>query len=107
MRPDEYGVEELVTVLKPAPLELYSKQDVYVPAEIARILRPHQREGVQFIYECVMGLKDYKGRGVILADGTSHQQDLCYTTTLQSHLILYASTNFKTWGLEKLYNQSV
>jgi hypothetical protein len=69
MRPDEYGVEELVTVLKPAPLELYSKNDVYVPAPVARILRPHQREGVQFIYECVMGLKDYRGRGVILADG--------------------------------------
>jgi hypothetical protein len=70
MRADEYGVEELVTVLKPAPRELYSKSDVYVPSPVARILRPHQREGVQFIYECVMGLKDYKGRGVILADGT-------------------------------------
>jgi hypothetical protein len=70
MRPDEYGVEELVTVLKPASLDLYSKQDVYVPTPVARILRPHQREGVQFLYECVMGLKDYKGRGVILADGT-------------------------------------
>ena len=69
MRPDEYGVEELVTVLKPAPTEMYSKNDVYIPAPVARILRPHQREGVQFIYECVMGLKDYKGRGVILADG--------------------------------------
>jgi hypothetical protein len=72
MRRDEYGIEELVTVLKPAPLELYSKQDVYVPAPVARILRPHQREGVLFIYQCVMGLKDYNGRGVILADGTYH-----------------------------------
>lgn len=85
MRPDEYGVEELVTVLKPAPIQLYSKNDVYIPAQIARILRPHQREGVQFIYECVMGLKDYKGRGVILADGTSfdffavHKDSFLYT----------------------------
>jgi hypothetical protein len=71
MRPDEFGVEELVTVLKPAPIEQYSAHDVYVPTPVARILRPHQREGVQFLYECVMGLKDYKGRGVILADGMS------------------------------------
>jgi hypothetical protein len=71
MRPDEFGVEELVTVLKPAPVEQYSAHDVYVPMPLARILRPHQREGVQFLYECVMGLKDYKGRGVILADGKS------------------------------------
>lgn len=69
-RADEYGVESEVTVLKPAPLNLYSKHDVYVPPVLAKWLRPHQREGVQFIYECVMGLKDYRGKGVILADGT-------------------------------------
>lgn len=27
-----------------------------------------QREGVKFMYKCVMGLKDYKGQGCILAD---------------------------------------
>jgi hypothetical protein len=69
-RADEFGVETEVTVLKPAPLTLYSKTDVYVPPVLAKWLRPHQREGVQFVYECVMGLKDYQGRGVILADGT-------------------------------------
>jgi DNA repair and recombination protein RAD54 and RAD54-like protein len=69
MRPDEYGVEELVTVLKPAPAEAYAKESVLVPAVLARKLRPHQREGVQFMYDCVMGLKDFKGSGCILADG--------------------------------------
>jgi hypothetical protein len=60
---NEYGVEESVTVVKPAKLEAYSKQDVFVPHVLAKWLRPHQREGVQFMYECVMGLKPFNGNG--------------------------------------------
>lgn len=62
-----------MTVLRPANPELYSRDSVQVPAVLARKLRPHQREGVQFMYECVMGLKDngFTGRGCILADGES------------------------------------
>jgi hypothetical protein len=60
---DEYGVEENVTILKAAPLELYSTQNVFVPSVLAKWLRPHQREGVQFMYECVMGLKPFNGNG--------------------------------------------
>lgn len=51
-----------------APVEAYSKEHVYVPPVLAKWLRPHQREGVQFMYECVMGLKDFPGAGCILAD---------------------------------------
>jgi hypothetical protein len=65
---DEYGVEETVTVLKPAPMERYSRKDVFVPPILAKWLRPHQREGVEFMYQCVMGLKEYDGSGCILAD---------------------------------------
>lgn len=35
---------------------------------IARHLRPHQIEGVKFLYECVMGLRKHEGQGCILAD---------------------------------------
>ncbi|KAG7450934.1 uncharacterized protein BT62DRAFT_1071552 [Guyanagaster necrorhizus] len=35
---------------------------------IASKLRPHQIEGVKFMYECVMGLRKHEGRGCILAD---------------------------------------
>ncbi|KIJ67587.1 hypothetical protein HYDPIDRAFT_127687 [Hydnomerulius pinastri MD-312] len=35
---------------------------------IARHLRPHQIEGVSFLYECVMGLRKHEGQGCILAD---------------------------------------
>jgi hypothetical protein len=68
VRADEYGVEEKVTVLRPAPTEAYSKENVFVPPVLAKWLRPHQREGVQFMYECVMGLRDFAGNGCILAD---------------------------------------
>ena len=35
---------------------------------LARVLRPHQREGVVFLYECIMGLKNANYHGAILAD---------------------------------------
>ncbi|KAJ3106047.1 helicase [Phlyctochytrium bullatum] len=42
--------------------------DVYIDPLLARFLRPHQVDGVKFLYECVMGYKEYKGNGAILAD---------------------------------------
>ena len=30
---------------------------------LTRWLRPHQREGVQFMFECVNGLRSYEGKG--------------------------------------------
>ncbi|KAI5123982.1 hypothetical protein M0805_006394 [Coniferiporia weirii] len=35
---------------------------------LGRHLRPHQRDGVKFMYECVMGLRNHEGQGCILAD---------------------------------------
>ena len=46
------------------------KVAVVVDPILGEKLRPHQREGVKFIFECVMGLKEgFKGNGCILADG--------------------------------------
>lgn len=42
--------------------------DVVVDPILTKHLREHQREGVKFLYECVMGLRDYNGEGAILAD---------------------------------------
>nr|KAG5702755.1 hypothetical protein BaRGS_003629 [Batillaria attramentaria] len=42
--------------------------DVVVDPYLSTHLRPHQREGVTFLYECVMGLRNYGGSGAILAD---------------------------------------
>lgn len=43
-------------------------QRVEVIPELASKLRPHQREGVQFLFECTMGLRGFHGEGCILAD---------------------------------------
>ncbi|XP_078362706.1 DNA repair and recombination protein RAD54B-like isoform X2 [Oculina patagonica] len=42
--------------------------DVVVDPHVSQHLRPHQREGVVFLYECVMGLRNFNGNGAILAD---------------------------------------
>ena len=41
---------------------------VMVDPYLCRHLRPHQREGVAFLYACVMGLREQRQRGAILAD---------------------------------------
>lgn len=42
--------------------------DVVIDPFIGCSLRAHQIEGVRFLYECVMGLRDFAGNGAILAD---------------------------------------
>lgn len=42
--------------------------DVAVDPFLVRILRPHQREGVVFLYECIMGMHKMEFQGAILAD---------------------------------------
>jgi SNF2 family DNA or RNA helicase len=74
LQADEYGIEQNVTIFKPAPIQKYSKNHVFVPPVLAKWLRPHQREGVQFMYECVMNLKDFGGNGCILADDMGELQ---------------------------------
>lgn len=41
---------------------------VVIDPIITRKLRPHQIEGVKFMYECVMAMQGHDGRGCILAD---------------------------------------
>ena len=42
--------------------------DVIVDPLLTKHLRDHQREGVKFLYECVMGMRAFDGQGAILAD---------------------------------------
>lgn len=42
--------------------------DVVVDPLLCGKLREHQREGVKFLYECVMGMRQHSGEGAILAD---------------------------------------
>ncbi|KAI1894156.1 hypothetical protein AGOR_G00112920 [Albula goreensis] len=42
--------------------------DVVVDPHLTNHLRPHQREGVVFLYECIMGMRTAGRHGAILAD---------------------------------------
>jgi len=47
--------------------EVLGVVDVIVDPHLSQHLRPHQKEGVKFLYECVMGLRNFNGNGAILA----------------------------------------
>lgn len=57
--------------------------DVVVDPLLTKSLRQHQREGVQFLYECVMGMRSFNGEGAILAD------DMGLGKTLQTIALLW------------------
>ncbi|KAK5100317.1 helicase [Lithohypha guttulata] len=57
--------------------------DVVLDPLLTARLRHHQREGVQFLYECVMGLRDFGGQGCILAD------DMGLGKTLQTIALIW------------------
>ncbi|ODQ83187.1 hypothetical protein BABINDRAFT_159629 [Babjeviella inositovora NRRL Y-12698] len=42
--------------------------EVIVDPILSQHLREHQREGVRFLYECVMGIREFGGTGALLAD---------------------------------------
>ena len=48
-------------------------------------LRPHQREGVQFCFDCIAGLKKFNGAGCILAD------DMGLGKTFQSIVLIWTA----------------
>lgn len=64
--------------------------DVVIDPFISRHLRPHQKEGVRFLYECIMGIKDFGGTGAILAD----EMGLGKTLTVISLIWTLLSTPF-------------
>lgn len=76
------GIEELI---------LWTSADgssqVKVDNALTRFLRPHQREGVQFLFECVTGLREHDGCGSILAD------DMGLGKTLQGITLLWTLLN--------------
>lgn len=76
------GIEELI---------LWTSADgsshVKVDNSLTRFLRPHQREGVQFLFECVTGLREHDGFGSILAD------DMGLGKTLQGITLLWTLLN--------------
>lgn len=58
-------------------------RSIVVEPFLGKVLRPHQREGVRFVTECLLKQRDFEGSGVILAD------DMGLGKTLQSICTLY------------------
>lgn len=42
--------------------------DVVIDPNLSKLLRPHQIDGVKFLYECVMNMRNCDGHGALLAD---------------------------------------
>ncbi|KAK1936024.1 putative DNA repair and recombination protein RAD54-like [Babesia divergens] len=70
-------------VLYTSPEDAEHKVTIEVDPMLSRFLRDHQRQGVSFVFDCLMGLKDYNGRGCILAD------DMGLGKTLQSITVMW------------------
>ncbi|CEL61521.1 DNA repair and recombination protein RAD54B [Rhizoctonia solani AG-1 IB] len=67
---------------------------VVVDPMLARFLRPHQREGIQFMYESVMGMRNREQHGCILADemGLATLQTIALVWTLLRQNPYYSSS---------------
>ncbi|KAE8229253.1 hypothetical protein CF326_g5781 [Tilletia indica] len=92
--------------------------DVVIDPILSKQLRPHQREGVTFLYECMMGMRgDSQATGAILADemglgktlqtialiSTLLRQNCYYTPnsrTIDRALIVCPLTLVKNWRRE-------
>ncbi|KAF8557976.1 hypothetical protein OG21DRAFT_1494290 [Imleria badia] len=70
--PDADGAVVMKTPTKEHAEKFNKKGPPIVPVVldpvVAKHLRPHQIEGICFLYECVMGLRKHEGQGCILAD---------------------------------------
>ncbi|EGZ16079.1 hypothetical protein PHYSODRAFT_560615 [Phytophthora sojae] len=93
VEPEPPAVEEAPVAAAPAaeappPLVLWQSETdpeikVVVPEIVGKFLRPHQREGVQFMFDCVCQVRGFDGQGCILAD------DMGLGKTLQSITLMY------------------
>ncbi|XP_053674625.1 DNA repair and recombination protein RAD54B-like [Anopheles nili] len=68
--------------------------EVHVPLCLTQHLRPHQREGVAFLYECVTGMRmvEPSGNGAILAD------EMGLGKTLQCIALMYTLMKTGPYG---------
>ncbi|KAH3675073.1 hypothetical protein WICMUC_002905 [Wickerhamomyces mucosus] len=75
--------------------------DVVIDPFIAKKLRPHQIKGVKFLYECLMGLKEFDGNGALLADDMGLGKTL-QTITLLWTLVRQSPKGFQTPVVNKV-----
>ncbi|KAK4187859.1 DNA repair protein rhp54 [Podospora australis] len=91
------------------------KVPVVIDPKLAKVLRPHQIEGVKFMYRCVTGMIDEKANGCIMADEMGLGKTLqCITllwtllkqapeagkTTIQKAIVVCPSSLVRNWANE-------
>ncbi|KAI1000134.1 DNA repair protein [Podosphaera aphanis] len=91
------------------------KVPVVIDPKLAKVLRPHQIEGVKFMYRCVTGMIEEKANGCIMADEMGLGKTLqCITlmwtllkqspdagkSTIQKAIIACPSSLVKNWANE-------
>ena len=101
--------------LKKQVADEHPKIPVVIDPRLAKVLRPHQVEGVKFLYRCVTGLIDEKANGCIMADEMGLGKTLqCITlmwtllkqssdagkSTIQKCVIACPSSLVKNWANE-------
>ncbi|KAG5518106.1 hypothetical protein PMAC_003292 [Pneumocystis sp. 'macacae'] len=60
--------KSLAEILGIKKQEKYPNVAVVIDPKLSKILRPHQIEGVKFLYKCVTGMIDFRANGCIMAD---------------------------------------
>ncbi|KAI4176577.1 MAG: hypothetical protein LQ343_000868 [Gyalolechia ehrenbergii] len=78
-----------------------AKVDVVVDPLLSGRLRPHQREGVKFMYDCVMGLRAFPGHGAILAD------EMGLGKTLQTITLLWTLLKQSPYGTKSVIKKAL
>lgn len=88
---------------------------VVIDPKLAKVLRPHQIEGVKFMYQCVTGMIDAKAHGCIMADEMGLGKTLqCITlmwtllkqspdagkSTIQKAIVACPSSLVRNWANE-------
>lgn len=77
-----YSTETGDSLILPPPKLAKPYVDVVVDPALALHLRPHQKEGVSFLYECLMGYRSFPGNGALLADDMGLGKTLMTITLL-------------------------
>lgn len=96
------------------PVSKFPNVPVVIDPKLAKILRPHQREGVRFLYRCTSGLVDARAKGCIMADEMGLGKTLqCLTLmwtllkqgprgkrTIEKCIVVCPSSLVKNWANE-------
>ncbi|ODV82457.1 uncharacterized protein CANTADRAFT_24960 [Suhomyces tanzawaensis NRRL Y-17324] len=84
--------EETPSILMPNPPNVLDFKPVELDHSLASKLRPHQVEGVRFMYECLLGFRDFAGTGCLLADEMGLGKTLMTITIIYT---LYKQSPFR------------